>query len=317
MSHLIDLSNYRENIAYVGARPWHELGTELPQNAPLDTWRIAAGLDFEYKLAPVQYLDHELFDDRLVVYRDDTRKPLSVVSNRYRVVQPGDVLEFFRDLTDLHGFEMETAGSLKEGSVVWALARTGREFTIGTDQSRQYTLLMTSCDGSLATRATLTSIRVVCWNTLSAALNGHTANLVVTRHTQHFDANSVKRNLGLVDDAWNAFADRAREMTKTRLKDMAVRAAVIEIFGDPNRPADDQPQQRAMAKVIQLFGGHGRGSQLQSAQGTAWGLLNAVTEYADHHAPERRAGARLYSAWAGRGDALKRKAFGVCERLAA
>lgn len=315
--HAIDMSNNRANIAYIGKTPWHGLGTSLHPGTPLEVWLQASGLGFDYSLAPVAFLDSHVFPEKQVIFRSDTREPLSVVSNRYQVVQPREVLEFFRDLTDLHGFEIETAGSLKGGAVVWALAQTGRELTFGQDRTSQYVLLMTSCDGSLATRATLTSVRVVCWNTLTLALNNGAAHLVVTRHSTRFDASAVKRNLGLVDDAWAAFGDRAREMTKVKLGDLSAREAVIEIFGDPDKPVDEQPNQRAMAQVIQMFEGHGRGSRLPSAEGTAWGLLNAVTEYVDHHAPERKPGSRLYAAWAGRGETLKRRAFETMERIAA
>lgn len=317
MAHLIDLSNHRANMAFVGQTPWHGLGTQLPADQPLETWRIAAGLDFTYELAPVQFLDGETFPDRRVIYRSDTRAPLSVVSTRYHMVQPGEVLEFFRDLTEDHGFTIETAGSLKDGAVIWALAKTGRTFALSNDETRQYVLLMTSCDATLATRATLTSVRVVCWNTLSAALRREAANLIVTRHNVKFDAGAVKRNLGLVDDTWDSFAANADRLATKRLADVDVKEALIHIFGDPDAPVDKQPQQRAMAQVFELYSGRGRGSSLPSARGTAWGGLHAVTEYIDHHARENKPGARLASAWTGRGETIKSRALETFTALAA
>lgn len=317
MAHLIDLSNNRENIAFVGKKPWHGLGTELPAGQPLDAWRIAAGLDFTYEPAPVQYLGDQIFSDRRVIYRSDTLAPISVVSNQYHAVQPGEVLEFFRDLTEEHGFTMETAGSLKAGALVWALAKTGRDFALGGDVNRQYVLLMTSCDKTLATRATLTSVRVICMNTMTAALNQAAANLVVTSHSTKFDAGSVKANLGLVDGTWDEFASAAETMASRTLKDLDAKEAIIAIFGDPDAPADKQPHQRAMGQVLDLYHGRGKGSALPSARGTAWGLLQAATEYVDHHAMERKEGSRLASAWTGRGDQIKRRALDTCLKLAA
>lgn len=321
MPGMIDLSNNRENMAYVGAKPWHGLGQELEPGRPLEEWKRAAGLDFHYRLAPVEFTteDHVTCTSptHRVVYRDDTRAPLATVSNRYHLVQPETILEFFRELIDLHGFQLETAGSLRGGSVVWALAHTGLDFSIGRDEMRQYALLMTSCDATLATRATLTSVRVVCWNTLSAALKRDAADLVVVRHTQDFDGDMVRRNLGLVTESWDDFATAATAMSQTKLKDTDVKAAILRIFGDPERPVDDQPNQRAMARVLNLYNGHAKGADLPSANGTTWGLLNAVTEYVDHHAPQRTEGGRLASAWTGPGAQTKRKAFDVCAELAA
>jgi len=322
MAALIDLSNDRANIAYIGAKPWHGLGTELTPNTPLDTWRVQAGLDFQYLGAPVRFqIDPDAealtFPRRQVIYRSDTQAPMAVVSDSYKAVQPGEILEFFRDLIDDHGFQMETAGSLKEGAVVWALAKTGRDLALGNDLNRQYALLMTSCDSLMATRATLTNVRVVCWNTLSLALHREAANLIVTRHSTHFDANQVKANLGLVDKTWDEFGDIAREMAKTKLKDLDVKEAVLAIFGDPDKDLEQQRHKKAMNNVVALFNGNGRGSTFQAADGTAWGLLNAVTEHIDHHVGERKPGSRLTSAWMGPGEAIKRKAWRVCTKLAA
>ena len=61
------------------------------------------------------------------MFRSDALQPLSVVSKRYQVVQPREVLEFYRDLVEVGGFELETTGVLKEGKKLWALARTGQE----------------------------------------------------------------------------------------------------------------------------------------------------------------------------------------------
>jgi phage/plasmid-like protein (TIGR03299 family) len=87
------------------------------------------------------------------------------------VVQPREVLEFYRDLTEVAGYELETAGVLKAGRKFWALARTGKSAALkGNDVVNGYLLLATSCDGTLATVAMPTTVRVVCNNTLTIAL---------------------------------------------------------------------------------------------------------------------------------------------------
>ncbi|MFX9212966.1 DUF932 domain-containing protein, partial [Acinetobacter baumannii] len=63
------------------------------------------------------------YPENKVLFRSDTQAPLSVVSQRYQVVQPQEILEFYRDLTEVSGFELETAGVLKGGKKFWALAR--------------------------------------------------------------------------------------------------------------------------------------------------------------------------------------------------
>ena len=183
MAHLVS------QMAYVGAEPWHGLGNRLPAKQPLEVWAKAAGMDWAIRETPVRFMADQAgalgsimtFEDQKVLYRSDTKAPLSVVSNRYQVVQPKEVLEFYKDLVEVSGYELETAGVLKAGKKFWALARTGKESALkGTDVVKGYILLATSCDGSLATTATPTTIRVVCNNTLSIALNGN----ISTRQTR-------------------------------------------------------------------------------------------------------------------------------------
>ena len=168
MAHLV------ETMAYRNATPWHGLGNRLTENQP-EVWLKEAGMEWHILNARVQYragFELQDFADQRVLFRSDTLQPLSVVSKRYQVVQPREVLEFYRDLVEVGGFELETAGVLKEGKKLWALARTGQEAMLkGGDAVKAYLLLATACDGTLATTAQFTSVRVVCNNTLSMAVN--------------------------------------------------------------------------------------------------------------------------------------------------
>ena len=122
-----------ETMAYTGQTPWHGLGEQLPKKQTIEVWAQAAGMDWQIKESPVHFAidapSHvSMFGsspEQKVLYRSDTNTALSVVSNRYQVVQPMEVLEFYRDLTEYAGFELETAGVLKGGRKFWALARTG------------------------------------------------------------------------------------------------------------------------------------------------------------------------------------------------
>ena len=170
MAHLV------ETMAYVGQTPWHGLGNPLGKRQSIDVWAKQAGMDWDIRETPVRYMTRgndvlgEImsFPEQKVLFRSDTNTPLSVVSNRYQVVQPREILEFYRDLTKVSGFELETAGVLKGGKKFWALAKTGQDSALkGNDVTNGYILLATACDGTFATTAQFTSIRVVCHNTLA------------------------------------------------------------------------------------------------------------------------------------------------------
>ena len=75
--------------------------------------------------------------------------------------------------------------------------------------------------------------------------------------------------------------------------------------------------ERALRKAQELYEGRGRGSQLESARGTAWGLLNAVTEYVDHERRARSNEYRMDSAWFGQGALIKQRALNAALQLVA
>jgi phage/plasmid-like protein (TIGR03299 family) len=327
MAHLV------EQMAYVGQTPWHGLGNVLTPKQPLEVWAKQAGMDWSIIEAPVRYLASEAGklgeikteDDHKVLFRSDTHSALSVVGQRYQVVQPREILEFYRDLTEVAGFELETAGVLKGGRKCWALARTGQAGLVkGNDLTKAYVLLATACDGSMATTAQFTSVRVVCNNTLAVATAG-AVNAVKVRHNTAFDAKAVKQQLGISVSAWDDFMYRLRTLSERKVKSRDVAAYFQRVFAEPGSkpivnksiPDSNSKTPRAMQQVMALFEGRGRGSDLPSAKGTAYGLLNAVTEFVDHERRARGADYRLDSAWFGQGAAIKQRALDEALRLIA
>jgi len=318
-----------EKMAYVGETPWHQLGNALPARQPLEVWAQKAGMDWTIHETPVRYMAERAgalgqimtFDDQKVLYRSDTKAPLSVVSGRYQVVQPREVLEFYRDLTEVSGFELETAGVLKAGKKFWALARTGKEASLkGSDLIRGYVLLATSCDGSLATTATPTTIRVVCNNTLTIAINGATCAVKVP-HSTVFDAQGVKKQLGIAVSHWDSFIYRMKTLSERKVKTHEAMNYFLKVLcrADSHvEPAQGLMNERALKRVQAIYDGSaGKGAELASSQGTAWGLLNAVTQYVDHERRARTQDHRLDSAWFGQGAALKQRALDQALQMAA
>jgi phage/plasmid-like protein (TIGR03299 family) len=311
MAHLI------ETMAYVNEAPWHGLGNQLSAHEPIEIWAKQAGMDWQIREAPVRFMTGnvanlhsiELFPENKVLFRSDTNAPLSVVSQRYQVVQPSEILEFYRDLTEVSGFELETAGVLKGGRKIWALARTGQSSTLkGNDVTNAYVLLATACDGTLATTAQFTSIRVVCNNTLAVAL-GTSKGAVKVPHNTSFDPQSVKRQLGISVSTWDSFMYRMKGLTERKVMSNEAANYIHRVFSNLDKTTSQNTNERAMAKVMTLFDGHGKGAELASSKGTAFGLLNSVTEFVDHERRARSADHRLESAWFGQGAALKEKAL--------
>lgn len=334
------MAHQLEQMAYVGDTPWHGLGNQLTQNQPIEVWAKQAGMDWRIESSNVSYMAKNErgqsiimpYEEQRVLYRSDTHAPLSVVSQRYQEVQPMEILEFYRDLTEQSGFELETAGVLKGGKKFWALARTGQSTALkGKDVSNGYILLATACDGTLATTAQFTNIRVVCNNTLAIALRGQSssAGVVKVPHSTKFDADKVKQQLGISVRAWDEHMYEMKQLSQRKVTQGEAAAFFDAVFNNTSMSVADQeeniiqfyrniatptpakeksePNGRAMTKVMNMFNGQGRGAELSSAKDTAYGLLCSITEFADHERRAMSTDHRLDSAWFGAGAALKQR----------
>jgi len=313
MAHELTFTNGLAEMAFVGETPWHGLGRNLIPGASIEDWRLAAGMNWDIIRKPVMF-DVDTIDgpklhtwtQQEVLYRSDTKAPLNVVSNVYNVVQPAAVLEFFRDLVAKHGFALETAGTLKGGKRFWALARTNLDGeVVDGDTIRTYLLLVSSCDSGLATTAMFTSIRVVCNNTLQMSLNRDSGKRVSVRHNTEFNPNSVKLELGLsADEVYGSFLSRMRSFANKSISGSTAEEIVEAMFATLGRNGDIR-ESKGFTKVMDLFTQSGKGSQIDGVAGTGWGLINAVTEYADFHVRARSQEFRLDSSWFGAGRAMK------------
>lgn len=337
-----------EQMAYVGDTPWHGLGNQLTQNQPIEVWAKQAGMDWRIESSDVSYMAQNErgqsiimpYEEQRVLYRSDTHAPLSVVSQRYQEVQPMEILEFYRDLTEQSGFELETAGVLKGGKKFWALARTGQSTALkGKDVSNGYILLATACDGTLATTAQFTNIRVVCNNTLAITLRGQSssAGVVKVPHSTKFDADKVKQQLGISVRAWDEHMYEMKQLSQRKVTQSEAAAYFDAVFNNTNMSVIDQEENiiqfyrniatpnpakekselngRSMTKVMDMFNGQGRGAELSSAKDTAYGLLCSITEFADHERRAMSTDHRLDSAWFGAGAALKQRGLEQALRL--
>ena len=314
MAHeLTQRSNGFVEMAFVGETPWHKLGQELEEGASIEQWQVAAGMDWSIERSPVRFNaqgNDQSYSGQSVLYRSDDNTPLSVVSNRYKPVQPKEVLGFFRDLVAENGFKIHTAGTLMGGKRMWALAETGKfgEVCKG-DGIGGFLLLSTSCDKTLATTARFTTVRVVCNNTLTAAVN-RDVNQVSFSHIQQFDHVAVKAQLGNAGESFGSFMEMAKHLQKAKLSAEEAKDFVSFLVATSVQLADEEydvTTNRAYKKILALFNEEAKGIELVGH--TKWGMVNAVTEYYDHFNPTRSDDARLNSAWFGAGERAKNQAL--------
>jgi phage/plasmid-like protein (TIGR03299 family) len=315
MAHQIMIKNGVAQYAST-QREWHGLGQLMPAGQSVEEWQAAAGMDYEVQRGYVRYAtergqnseDMKVVKDKVVLFRSDTKDALGVVSDSYKVVQPKEVLEFFRDWAQAGGMTIESAGVLFGGKRYFATAKLAEGVCVDgrSDKIVPYALLSTSADGSLATEARWTTVRVVCNNTLSMARESKAA--VRVTHRSEFKPDDVRDVLETANEEFKAFMETARLLSGIKVARPLAEDLTMHLFKGNSTDTDKVKESRGFIRVMELFNGAARGATLETAQETAWGWLNAVTEYADHHIRAHSDENRTASALWGPGDALKTKA---------
>jgi phage/plasmid-like protein (TIGR03299 family) len=285
--------------------PWHGLGQALEDGTSLDAWREAAGMDWRIKRGIVRFNTDTFgnqadLPDQHVLFRSDTKAPLGVVSSKYKVVQPGEVIEFFRDIARAGGLELSAAGTIYGGKRFWATAKIGEAApTSVRDTIGGYILISTSADGSLATEVRRTTVRAVCKNTLAMAFGAQAA--VKVSHRSVFDPEQVKDFMGLNTAAWDSFRSNVTRLANLPVIQDEAEDILAKIFGGN--------ETSGFKRTLGLFNGEGMGATLDGVMGTRWGLLNACTEYADHWVRARTDENRFVASQWGAGADLKQRAL--------
>jgi phage/plasmid-like protein (TIGR03299 family) len=269
---------------------WHNLGVvvdgalnwqDAMQTALLD-WQVDK-VQFNSPLtgSPV---------DSWGIFRNDTQEFLGAVGNNYTPIQNRYAFAFVDSILEADNHAHYTsAGALGKGERIWCLAKVNGDIQVaGTDDKHEtYLLFTTSHDGSASAICKLTTVRVVCQNTLTQALNQNGAFLRV-KHTQNAEAKmnharslmqGVHAQVADIENKFNLLAQR-------KVTPDSITAVMKKLFGDWEEKKTAKTENK-VAEILQLFASNDHDA-IPEVKGTAYNLLNAITEYQDHFAAFRR-----------------------------
>ncbi len=319
------------HMFYVGETPWHGLGTELEQPATLDEALSAGALDWTVSTVPLatDEIPSCAVPHRVAVVRDDfppgdPGRLLGVVHPDFQLLQNRDGAALFDRLFDPGAAKYHTGGYLKLGEVVWLLARLPDEIRVtGDDMLKPYLLYSNSHDGSIAVDIRLTTIRVVCNNTLSAALHDSDDDAFHRRHRYSLDvlAEDAHAFMDFIRQRVTDVGEQFRQLARSECDDAAFRRFLAQILPDPERPAaaassrsvalghETRLARLAAARAAIWHTRHEGIPQLgiPPEPATWWGSLNAVTAWVDHL--QIVEGSRYAHTMFGAGNRLKSTAF--------
>jgi phage/plasmid-like protein (TIGR03299 family) len=327
-------ANIQTMVSGRGIKPWHNLGVIVDGLMTAAECLTKAGLDWTVTKEALQTKTGGLdVPNAFAVKRSDNNGILGVVGNQYTALQNKDAFSYMDAICQDHGSaKYETAGALGDGERVWLqvavegdIAIKGKGGKDSGDTLQRYILMANSHDGSSPLLIATTMVRVVCQNTLTAALQD-ASTMFKVRHTKSIGGKvaDVRDALGIINNSYTELEAKLQKLASIKVTDKGFEKYIGALGFAVD--AEKGKGKGAVDALKALWGGEGMGANLDTAKGTAWGALNAVTQYVDHDRPTRvtKAGsfknedeARLNSQWFGSGYTLKTKALDKALELAA
>lgn len=311
---------------------WHHLGQRTENAVNWETAMQLAGLNWDVILRPVfarNPLGTVVQLPANGVFRSTDGANLGVVGTDYQPIQNKYAFDFVDSLLEAeNGAHYESAGALGNGERIWCLARVpNADFNVlGTDPHQMYVLFTTSHDGTMSASAKLTDVRVVCQNTLTSALAGSGA-VARVRHTKNAERRmeQCKRMMqGVAQDA-KSLADKLNLLAQRKLTRESLTSVLDRLFPKPAPNQNQTRRENLIGDVLALYESNDNNAIVE-VRGTAYNLLNAVTQYTDHKRTARitedRAAAgytldkaRAENALFGTGETLKSAALATLIEL--
>ena len=320
----------------VKEKPWHSLG-QVVTNYPTSKKALEyAGLDFwvEKRSLFTSKKSYALNGERLIVQdhfatvRTDNETVLGIVGKGYQTVQNTDAFSFFDSIVKGEGILYETAGALGKGERIFITAKLPSYIRVGReDLIEQYLFLTTSHDGSGSITAAFTPIRIVCNNTLNAALK-NMSNVIKIRHTNNakLRLEQAYKVMGITNTLSQQLEEIFNNWSKVKITDKEV-YRLIQLALIPNKEVLHHIQRGREDELSTLFLNtcnsayeYAMGNetqQLETTRGTLFGAYNGVTGYFQNVRPYKTDEAKLTSLlYGGTGAARTQAAFDLCTAYA-
>ena len=275
--------------------------SEIMDSAKLSNWNV--------RLEPISELapNHNFLTESFLVVRDNPFEAgntdvLSVVGSRYKEVQNEDLFAFAENLHDSNpDVKIDSAGSFKNGRVVFGSWNVPSTLVLdpkgANDKTNLYLVVYTSHDGSVAVQAAITPVRVRCQNTLNFAMKSAKQSFKI-RHTQTVDGKiaQAREALNLSVAYMDEFSKQANLLFEREVSDKKFSEIINKLY-----PKPDTDKKGSFTKwenkVVLLDELYHNSETNANIKGTAWGVVNALTERLDYFRTARKGGESLiYSA---------------------
>ena len=310
MAHMV------ETMEYAGELPWHGLGTKVVADLTPEQMMQKAGVDWTVEKQDLVTAGGSTVKSKQALVRSSDGAVLDVVGKGWNPVQNSEAFNFFEEYVKAGDMEMHTAGSLNDGKMVWALAKTNDSFELfNGDVTENYFLFSNPHQFGKAIDIRMTPIRVVCNNTLTLSLNKESDSMLKVNHRKEFDVAEVKEQMGIAREKLDQYKSMAEFLGSKRYTSDNIIQYFNEVFGSPAKEKVDGvlPFTSNNAKIAMENLSTQPGAKF--GEGSFWQAFNTVT-FLNDHVQGRTTDGRLTSSWYGRNRMTKMKALNTALEMA-
>lgn len=296
MAHNLNLNKKTGKFAFasVKERAWHGLGQVLDHPMNSEEAIKEAQLDWKVIKEPVKFgKKNQIFDGRFVTVRKDTGAAMGIVGDQYEIVQNVDAFSFFDSIVGKGEAIYETAGALYDGRKIFITAKLPGYISVAgkDDLIEKYLFLMTTHDGSGSIIAAFTPIRIVCNNTLNAALEGIKGTpgpVIKLRHTKTVKdrLEEAHKIMGITNKLTVEMESVFKMMAKKKIVEKQLLDLVIVSVGSKeylNTWYKDNKEIstrfRNTVNEIMTYAKTNPTQLMESTEKTVFGAYNAITGY--------------------------------------
>ncbi len=345
MAHKLNYNNKtgKHSFFSVQEKAWHGLG-QIVKDYPTSSEAIKhAGLDYEVEKRKLFTFDGENQngdpDSAIIIpeievpnffatVRTDTDQVLGVVGKDYQIVQNRDAFNFFDAIVGGDGIQYETAGALGKGERIFITAKLPGYIRVGKeDMTEKYLFLTTSHDGFGSITAAFTPVRIVCNNTLNAALKNSTGSIKI-RHTANAKDRLAEahRVMGISNKLADELESIFNDWATIRIKDQEIQR-LIQLAMVPNKEVLQNIKEGNMDELSTAFQNvcnsvyeyamTNPSQQQETTKGTLFGTYNAVTGYFQNIRNYKDGEAKVKSLlFGGTAQLRAQKTFSLCTDFA-
>jgi len=301
MAHMI------ETMAYAGELPWHGLGVKVDDNLTPKEMLDAAELNWEVEKQDLVTAGGIQVPGKKGLVRTSDNTLLDIVGDDWNPVQNEEAFDFFKEYIEAGDMEMHTAGSIRNGQMVWALAKTKDSFELFKgDVTENYLLFSNPHKYGACIDIKMTPIRVVCNNTLTMALDQVSDEAVRLSHRRAFDADMVKEQMGIARHKLDDYKNVVQFIGSKRFNNESITNYFNDVFGKPSETGKVLDFTSRNAKIA--YDNLNTQPGANFAEGTFWQAFNTVTFMTDHVMGRSNEG-RIDASWYGRFRNVKNRAL--------